>query len=446
MSVDIVRVVGPMIRRLTSVAAVLTLSLVAAQDARADNVFGAWFQLPQDDWPAQQNWPLIPIHAVLLPDGRVLTYGTTEAGQQTAYFVYDVWNPAAGFSKAGAHLTLNNTTLTDIFCSSQVVLPQSGNVFIAGGDNWTGTTTTNSGNPNSNVFNYTGNTLNRGNDMNRSRWYSSSTVLPNGEIYIQGGSGGQDRPEVRELDGDFRLLSSVDTSSMQALFPRNFLAPDGRVFGYDTNGVMHWVNPSGTGARFTAGSFNSNSAGFASSAAMYRPGKIVQFGGNSNRTITIDINGATPVVASSQDMATQRQWVSGTVLADGRVLATGGSTVDNQLTGVNNTAAVWDSTQGINGEWRIGPSGSRARLYHSIALLMPDATVLVGGGGAPGPLTNRHVEIYRPSYLYDASGQLATTRPVDAGTPRRHPARPDIQLWRRHRGHPACHPGEDRVR
>ena len=108
------------------------------QDARADNVFGAWFQLPQDDWPAQQNWPIIPIHAVLLPDGRVLTYGTTEAGQQTAYFVYDVWNPAAGFSRAGSHLTLNNTTLTDIFCSSQVVLPQSGNVFIAGGDNWTG--------------------------------------------------------------------------------------------------------------------------------------------------------------------------------------------------------------------------------------------------------------------------------------------------------------------
>ena len=45
-------------------------------------------------------------------------------------------------------------------------------------------------------------------------------------------------------------------------------------------------------------------------------------------------------------MATQRQWVSGTVLADGRVLATGGSTVDNQMTGVNNTAAVWDPTRG----------------------------------------------------------------------------------------------------
>ncbi len=79
---------------------------------------------------------------------------------------------------------------------------------------------------------------------------------------------------------------------------------------------------------------------------MYRPGKIVQFGGNSNRTITIDINGASPVVTSSEDMASQRQWVTGTVLADGRVLATGGSTVDNQLTGVNNSAEVWDPTQG----------------------------------------------------------------------------------------------------
>ncbi len=52
-------------------------------------------------------------------------------------------------------------------------------------------------------------------------------------------SSGQDRPEVRELDGDFRLLSNVNTNSMHGAFPRNFLAPDGRVFGYDANGVMH---------------------------------------------------------------------------------------------------------------------------------------------------------------------------------------------------------------
>ena len=43
-------------------------------------------------WSALAAWPLIPIHAVLLGDGRVLTYGTDGNGKQTGYFIYDVWN------------------------------------------------------------------------------------------------------------------------------------------------------------------------------------------------------------------------------------------------------------------------------------------------------------------------------------------------------------------
>ena len=52
------------------------------------------------------EWPLIPLHAALLGDGRLLTYGTggpTGTGQQTGYFIYDIWDPNAG---ANSHLTL----------------------------------------------------------------------------------------------------------------------------------------------------------------------------------------------------------------------------------------------------------------------------------------------------------------------------------------------------
>src|SRR5207342_1192703 len=105
----------------------------------------------------------------------------------------------------------------------------SGSVFVAGGDNWTGTATTNTGNNNSNVFKPSDNTLSRGSNMNRARWYSSSTTLTNGETYIQGGNGGIDRPEIRDINGGFRLLSNVDTSALAATFPRNFVAPDGRI-------------------------------------------------------------------------------------------------------------------------------------------------------------------------------------------------------------------------
>jgi hypothetical protein len=374
------------------VCSFLVTLLVAGEAFAANNVTGAWLS------PAQDNWPLIPIHAALTPDGRVLTYGTKGDGTQTGFFIYDVWNPSSGLSNG--HMTLDNMTQTDLFCSAQVIDPNNGRVFITGGDLWTGTKTKNNGNNNSNTFKYQDNTLTRGPDMYRPRWYATTTVLPNGEIYIQGGEGGADRPEVRKVDGTFRLLSNVDTSGLNWYYPRNWLAPNGKVFGYDAGGNMYYVDPSGTGQMTSLGKFSSTYAGKTSSAAMFLPGKILQFGGNSNKSLVIDIRGSSPVTTPSKTMSSKRMWVTGTILADGRVLATGGSEVANELTGVNNAAEIWDPA---TGKWTLGKSGSRPRLYHSHGLLLPDATVLVGGGGAPGPLTNLHAEIYYPPYLYNAN-------------------------------------------
>jgi hypothetical protein len=97
------------------------------------------------------EWPLIPVHAVLLGNGQLLTYGTgnptaspPNPAQQTGYFIYDIRDPDDGLG-AGSHFTLPNTTRTDLFCSAQIVLPQSGNVLIAGGDNFVNGLTTNTG-------------------------------------------------------------------------------------------------------------------------------------------------------------------------------------------------------------------------------------------------------------------------------------------------------------
>ena len=191
------------------------------------------------------------------------------------------------------HLTLPNVTGTDIFCSSQLVLAQSGNIFLAGGDNFVNGTTTNTGNNNSNVFNARSTTRSaRGNNMNRARWYSTSTTLVNGEIYIQGGSGGGDRPEVR--DDRRRVPPALERRTRAALtptFPRNFLAPDGRVFGFDTSGKMYYVTPGGTGLLEMAGQLP-GATSWTSSAVMFQPGRILQMGGASSAAVVIDINGA----------------------------------------------------------------------------------------------------------------------------------------------------------
>ena len=244
------------------------LCVLSAAPVFADNVRGTWSSVA--------NWPLISVHAALTPDGRVLTYGTDGNGKQTGYFIYDVWDPAAG--PGAGHLTLPNQTLTDLFCSSQLILPQSGNIIISGGDNLVNGNTTNTGNNNSNVFSVSNNTLARGNNMNRARWYSASTVLVNGEIYIQGGSGGTDRPEIRDANGVYRLLNGADTSALAYMYPRNFVAPDGRVFGFDTAGRMYYVTTSGSGSVTMVGQLPGSTSA-TSSAAMFRPGRILQMGG-----------------------------------------------------------------------------------------------------------------------------------------------------------------------
>ena len=362
-------------------------------------------------WSAVTPWPLIAVHTVLMPDGRVMTYGTDAAGKQTGNFIYDIWDPEGGLS--GGHLTLPNNTQTDIFCSSQLVLPQGGAVFVAGGDNWTGTATTNTGNNNSNLFDIGANTLTRSNNLNRARWYSSSITLLNGETYIQGGTGGTDRPEVRQADGVFRLLSSADTSGLDFMYPRNFVAPDGQVFGYDGSGRMYRVDAAGTGALTSLGQFGSAYTGSDASAAMFRPGRILQYGGNSNGAIVIDIRGASPTVTPTQSMSSQRRLSTATVLPNGKVLATGGSSTWNELVNVNYAAEIWDPDTGT---WTLGASAVQARLYHSNALLLPDATVMVLGGGAPGPQNNRNFELYFPPYLFTSNAALAP-RPAITAAP-----------------------------
>jgi hypothetical protein len=53
------------------------------------------------------------------------------------------------------------------------------------------------------------------------------------------------------------------------------------------------------------------------------------------------------------------------------------------------------------------------QLYHSSAMLLPDGTVLVGGGGSPGPESNLNVKLYYPPYLFTAQGGLAARSVID---------------------------------
>ncbi len=376
------------------------------------------------------SWPLIPIHAALLPDGRLLTYGTDGQGNQTGQFTYDVWDPSKGTGPT-SHLTLPNTTGADTFCSGQIVLPASGAVLLTGGDRTINGVRNYSIND-VNLFDWRSNALYSAQaPMAFLRWYPTVLTLANGSTLVLGGRqtpavpGASTEswvatPEVYTEGIGWRSLPAVASDDAYGArnwsYPRAWQAPNGQVFIATKWGGTYYLDPN---AAAGAGQLTRTPLKLAESddylpSVMFAPGKVLSLR-KLNRAVVIDLNGATPTSKSVWGVGQDRYHASATVMADGKVLVSGGSMVSNVAIGVTYSARIWNPA---NNGWTTTPSGKKMRLYHSVAMLLPDGRVLLGGGGAPGPQNNLNAEIYTPPYLYkqDRTATLAT-RPVITSAP-----------------------------
>ncbi len=382
-------------------------------------------------WSATQSWPLNGLHSVLLPNGRVLTYGTPTgqpATQNGRY--YDVWDPAQGFT-ATSHRTSYNAQQADSFCSSAAFL-SNGTLMVSGGNaplasvEFSPATAAIAASPS---------------NMADERWYGSMIVLADGRLLMLGGStpygalrAYQDpaaainngsvsmTPEIYEPGAGFRSLfgaysrEAFGPDHHRYWYPRAWVAPNGEVFGISSE-KMWYLNPAGAGSIRVAGNFKTPvdavsrpNIGPTSTAVMFAPGRILQVGGNgyhdghatpsSALATVVDINGAEPVLSEITPMSFARQWANATVLPDGRVVVTGGTRNANDG-GANAVyeAELWDP---VSGSWTVGARAAQIRVYHSAAILLPNGVVLSTGGGAPGPVNNLNAELYYPPYLFRA--------------------------------------------
>ena len=358
------------------------------------------------------TWPIIGLHTVLLPDGRVMSYGTGEQGQQGAQFVYDVWDPKLGTDTA-AHMVLPNTTSTDIFCAGQSVMAASGEVLIVGGD-LTINGVRNFSNDGTEIFSPTTNALRTTTHMQFPRWYPTVVSLPNGEMLVLGGR--EDKvptpvltPEVFTPNVGWRTLWGATSDAAFGIagnhfYPRAVQAPNGKVFVIGYDGKTFYLDPAGNGT-ITPLTQQTLGGNVSLPTLMFASGKLLSLRAQQ-QVIVVDLNGPQPAITPTANISQLRFWSNATVLADGKILVTGGSAVPNQLTGVAYAAEIWDPA---TGQWTLGANAAKPRLYHSIALLLPDGSVLTGAGGAPGPVSNLNAEIYYPTYLFknDGFGQPA---------------------------------------
>jgi hypothetical protein len=407
------------------------LGLVALSGVAAAGFGFWWYVQNRDARPSEYHergafgpvveWPIMPIHVVLLPDGRVMNYGSDGKGIQGASSNYDVWDPSKGTGPE-SHLMLPNGGGTDLFCTGQVVLPYEDSVLMAGGD-VTVNGVRNYSSPAINFFDYKKNVLISPKAvMQRPRWYPTLVTLSNGDVFIAGGRIGPDAyldlPEIYSTTKGWSILKGAKSEEAFGRanwdYPLSWQAPNGKVFVTSVQGPTFYVDPTGDGSIERTSLVLPWSA-FYMPAVMYEPGKILMTR-KRGKTALVDLNGDVPTARESGLYGIGRVNSNATVMADGKVLLSGGSFSHNQDRLVNYGASIWDPA---TEQWSRGPSSKRMRLYHSVALLLPDATVLTGGGGADGPQTNLNVEIYYPPYLFkpDGSGEKVTRRPAIVEAP-----------------------------
>jgi hypothetical protein len=151
---------------------------------------------------------------------------------------------------------------------------------------------------------------------------------------------------------------------------------------------------------------------------MYRPGKVMIVGGSdppegapTNTTEVIDLTASRPVWRYTNSMTYPRRQFNATLLPDGTVLATGGTSAAgfSDPTGAVRAAELWDpGTE----RWSVLASNRVTRVYHSTTILLPDARILhTGSGDGAGLPRELNAEIYSPPYLF--RGQ----RPSISGLP-----------------------------
>jgi len=138
-------------------------------------------------------------------------------------------------------------------------------------------------------------------------------------------------------------------------------------------------------------------------------------GGNSNpataTTELIDLSVASPQWVWGPPMSQARIEMNATILPDGKVLALGGSANDEDRLTASLNADLYDPATNT---FSTGATNLYARLYHSNALLLPDATVLVAGGNPQRGSYEQNDEIYSPAYLFNPDGSPAA-RPIITG-------------------------------
>jgi len=365
-------------------------------------------------WAGPYAWPLVAVHATLMPSGKVLLWDdhTDNSGVQ-------VWDPVTDTMSAPPYVD------RALFCSGHVVLTD-GRVLAVGGQ-----LSSNVGVKEANLFDPATQAWSTGANMHYGRYYPTATLLPDGRVLATGGadncptcgdSGGSHDglaliPEIYDpVANNWSRLTGASLSL--PMYPHMFVVPDGRVLAVGS--AEDPIASRALDVERETWTIVDPTVRDGGSAVMFRPGKILKTGSARNpnypvaaaaaTAYVLDTNLAEPSWRAVTPMALARTQHNLTVLPDGNVLVVGGGPNSDayQTAAAAKPAELWSP---VTEAWTTMASMSEPRLYHATALLLPDARVLVAGGGRFGP-DYPSGELFSPPYLFKGARPTITSAPA----------------------------------
>jgi hypothetical protein len=418
----------------------LMLMVVVPAQAQNTGWFGPLITAPE--WPSD----CLAIHAVHLPGGNVLLwgYGTQEG---TQLFVR---NSFTGQFLQEPDVGQWYVTGANLFCSGHTLLPD-GKALIVGGkldDVW--------GIQNTFLFDPVSMRWSSAGLMEQPRYYPTPVLLADGNVAVVSG---WTRPHDPNIWADKVEIRNTATGAWTAFRPEPFVQPHYYPFlftvyrGAEPNTphvfmagpslrepadmsthLLKVTSPtSGEWSPFGGSSDPVQGNGAVmlirwtepSQQKPYRDlGVVYKFGGSrgpasvTNRVKYIDLNAQNPGWQDAAPMAHERGDCSTVVLPDGTIAIVGGSSAQRTGPGWQHEDSAVKNIELYNcstGTFCISPQMARTRMYHSVALLQPDASVLTAGGqywtdDPNQPLSEFNGQVYYPPYLQTVG------RPTITGT------------------------------
>ncbi|HXU37452.1 MAG TPA: LodA/GoxA family CTQ-dependent oxidase [Blastocatellia bacterium] len=362
---------------------------------------GMWELLPCDS-------QVLAVHAALLHTGKVLFFaGSGNDELYTTGLRSVVWD----YENGSFHQPV---TPIDVFCAHQSFLAD-GRLLVVGGTEtyaFTGLRTAYAFDP------ATENWIRLG-DMSTGRWYPVAVTLGDGRVLAAGGTG--DLPHQVEIYSPLTgWAPPIARTHDWGQYANLLLLRDGRVFftgaHFDGFARAPFIFDVATHVETPVpGLSPADSHGMAPSVLLppAQAQKAMVFGGGgpvvSPDINLIDLSVAAPHFVPGPPMSHARMMQNAVILPDRTVFVSGGGLSDTPPIS-ELRSEIYDPAANA---WRPGATALVPRLYHSVALLLPDGRVITAGSNSHRRDDELRLELYHPPYLFKGPRPFIENAPTE---------------------------------